>query len=51
MASVMAIGSEGFGRCVEGIRVEVGLKILRLCLLCLAFFVDGLGDWMGESCA
>ena len=26
MASVMAIGSEGFGRCVEGIRVEVGLK-------------------------
>ena len=26
MASVMVIGSEGFGSCVEGIRVEVGLK-------------------------
>ena len=26
MASVMVIGSEGFGRCVEGIRVEVGLQ-------------------------
>ena len=26
MASVMVIGSEGFGRCVEGIRVDVGLK-------------------------
>ena len=24
MASVMVIGSEGFGSCVEGIRVEVG---------------------------
>ena len=26
MASVMVIGSEGFGSCVEGIRVDVGLK-------------------------
>ena len=26
MASVMVIGSELFGSCVEGIRVEVGLK-------------------------
>ena len=26
MASVMVIGSEVFGSCVEGIRVEVGLK-------------------------
>ena len=26
MASVMAIGSDGFGSCVEGIRVDVGLK-------------------------
>jgi len=24
--------------------------MLRLYLLCLAFFVDGLGCWMGESC-
>jgi len=24
--------------------------MLMLYLLCLAFFVDGLGDWMGESC-
>ena len=23
--------------------------MLRLYLLCLVFFVDGLGDWMGES--
>ena len=23
--------------------------MLRLYLLCLAFFVDGLGDWVGES--
>ena len=26
MASVMATGSEGLGNCVEGIRVDVGLK-------------------------
>ena len=23
--------------------------MLRLYLLCLVFFVDGLGDWVGES--
>ena len=40
MASEMAIGSKVIGECVEGIRVDVGLKMLRLYLLCLAFF-DG----------
>jgi len=36
MASVMAIESEVIGECVEGIRIEVGRKILRIALVCLA---------------
>ena len=42
MVSVMAIRSEGFGSYVEGLWIDVGLKILRLVLLCLAF----LGGWI-----
>ena len=38
MASVMAIGSEVIGECVEGIRVEVGREILRIDLVCPGFF-------------
>jgi hypothetical protein len=34
MASVMAIGSEVFGECVEGIRVEVENKDRGVCLCC-----------------
>ena len=49
MASVMATGSEVIGECVEGIRVEVRREVLRVVLVCLVFFVDGLGDWVGES--
>ena len=39
MVSVMAIGSEVFGECVEAIRIEVGRNILREtreALVCLA---------------
>ena len=36
MASVMAKGSEVIGECVEAIRIEVGRKILRIVLVCLA---------------
>jgi len=39
MASVMAIKSEVIGECVEGIRIEVGRKILRMVLVCLEFLV------------
>ena len=35
MVSVMAIGSEVIGECVEEIRVEVGRKILSEALVCL----------------
>ena len=38
MASVMAIGSEVIGECVEEIRIEVGRKILRMVLVCPGFF-------------
>ena len=38
MASVMAIGSEVIGECVEGIRVEVGREILRIDLVSPGFF-------------
>jgi len=38
MASVMAIESEVIGECVEGIRVEVGRKMLGIVLLRLAVF-------------
>jgi hypothetical protein len=41
MASAMAIGSEVIGECVEGIRVEVGGKVLRMVLVCPGFF-----DWV-----
>jgi len=34
----MAIGSEVVGECVEGIRVEVGGKVLRMVLVCPGFF-------------
>jgi hypothetical protein len=38
MASVMAIGSEVIGECVEGIRAEVRREVLRLVLMCPGFF-------------
>ena len=38
MASVMAMGSEVVGECVEGIRVEVRGKVLRMVLVCPGFF-------------
>ena len=38
MASVMAIGSEVIGECVEGIRVEVSREILKMALVCPGFF-------------
>ena len=41
MAFVMAIGSEVVGECIEGIRVEVGVKILRMVLVCPGFFRFG----------
>jgi len=34
----MAIGSEVIGECVEGIRVEVGGKVLKIILVCPGFF-------------
>jgi hypothetical protein len=39
MASAMAIGSEVIGECVEGIRVEVGGKVLRMVLVCPEFLL------------
>ena len=42
MASEMATGSELLGSCIEGITVDVGLKMLKLSLLRLAFF----GGWI-----
>ena len=47
MASVMAIGSEVIGECVEGIRVEVGGKVLRMVLVCPGFFGFALRVLMG----
>jgi hypothetical protein len=47
MASAMAIGSEVIGECVEGIRVEVGGKVLRIVLLCTGFFGFALSVLMG----
>ena len=41
MASVMAIGSEVIGECVEGIRVEVSREVLRVVLVCPGFFRFG----------
>ena len=40
MASVMAIGSEGFGRGVEGIRVEVGQQNAEALFTVPCIFVD-----------
>ena len=40
MASVMAIGSEVIGECVEEIRIEVWRKILRIALACIEFMFD-----------
>ena len=39
MVSVMAIGSEVFGECVEAIRIEVVGKMLGIVLVCLEFLV------------
>ena len=39
MAFVIAIGSEVIGECVEGIRVEVGGKVLRMVLVCPEFLL------------
>jgi len=39
MASVMAIGSEVIGECVEGIRVEIRREVLRMVLVCTLFFL------------
>ena len=47
MASVMAMGSEVVGECVEGIRVEVGGKVLRMVLVCPGFFGFALSVLMG----
>ena len=41
MASVMVIGSEVFGSCVEGIRVEAGQQIVEA-LFALSCFSSGL---------
>ena len=38
MASVMAIGSEVIGECVERIRVEVRAKVLKMVLVCPGCF-------------
>jgi hypothetical protein len=38
MVFVMAIESEVFGECVEGIRVEVVARMIGLVLLCSEFF-------------
>ena len=37
MASAFATGSEVLGECVEGIRVEVRRKVLRMVLVCPGF--------------
>lgn len=52
MASAMAIGSDVFGECVEGIRVEVGRQVLRMALVCPGFFGKALGALLGlpSSC-
>ena len=47
MASVMAIGSEVIAECVEGIRVEVRAKVLKLVLVCPGFFCFVLRVLMG----
>ena len=47
MASVMAIGSEVIAECVEGIRVEVRAKVLKLVLVCPGFFGFALRGLMG----
>ena len=47
MASAMAIGSEVIGECVEGIRVEVGGKVLRVVLVCPGFFGFALSVLLG----
>ena len=47
MASVMAIGSEVIGECVEGIRVEVRREVFRLVLVCPGFFGFALRVLMG----
>ena len=47
MASVMAIGSEVIGECVEGIRVEVRREVLRMVLVCPGFFGLALSASLG----
>ena len=38
IASVLATGGEGIAECVEGIRVEVRVKVLKMFLVCSGFF-------------
>ena len=47
MASVMAIGSEVIGECVEGIRVEARREVLKMVLVCPGFFVFALSVLIG----
>ena len=47
MASVIAIGSEVIAECVEGIRVEVRAKVLKMVLVCPGFFGFALRVLMG----
>ena len=47
MASVMAIGSEVIGECVEVIRVEVRREVLRVVLVCPGFFDLALSASLG----
>ena len=47
MASVMAIGSEVIGECVEGIRVEVRREVLKMASMCHGFFGFALRVLMG----
>ena len=47
MASVMVTGSEVVGECVDGIRVEVRAKVLKMALVCPGFFGFALRVLMG----
>ena len=38
MASMMAIGSEVIGECVEAIRIEVRREVLKMASMCPGFF-------------
>ena len=49
MASMMAIGSEVTGECVEQIRLEVRREVLRIVLVCPGFFGFVLSASLGLS--